>query len=765
LSWMRRIKGAIGRIASSRLGRVFGKYLGYQMAGLAVGTGFEIASLFTMEATLQQALADMGKALEDLGKQIQDNSKVLQGIRTAYLRHFITGSFLGRLSDRIASMLRARRWLGWFTGYIVFVEFSMLATELYQVIYQYVLARMQRFAMISLGNFPGEMESDLDYEKLYRDYREHPEEMAKQALKEFLDLQHDLNLIASFFDTVGANSALGHWLGFRSVARMVTNISWSLGIGWLSWIAVGPGMRYSIARGLEKFYREKIRPEEFTREMVQRLLRKGIADLSEAKREYEESLDKLDVKGRRNVENAVDRLAELGWSDDKIMAIIQDSWSLPPWERLQDLYEDKIVSDERLEEWFNKLGIHPGIRGDMLTLIKKRATSSVLKSYWSQMERLYLKGYINEDKLLEAYNLTISNVDVDSLRRLIIQLKDDEERKDEKVKFFIEQYRDNVIDEETLRSQLDDVIVRSDVLENLIALERQRKQPKIRVEPRETLERRLRRLENRLEIYQVRYRYESRLREQDLAVMDARITRTKTRYDAMIERIRRLAEIRAESILAEAQISAGYDVERAEARIRELTAVTEARISRFQAELEAIIKALEEEFETFRVATTYEVQARIRYWQTKLETASPDQRPIIEAKIQLLQELAALSVAEREQRVRTIVERYKARYNARIEELKERLEARVTFLRETAGLSRDEALARAREMAERIRKEAEERVKELEKRRDAELKELEERKKKLELQYDRRLEELETRIRQTREELEIVREALQKVSR
>ena len=68
-------------------------------------------------------------------------------------------------------------------------------------------------------------------------------------------------------------------------------------------------------------------------------------------------------------------------------------------------------------------------------------------------------------------------------------------------------------------------------------------------------------------------------------------------------------------------------------------------------------------------------------------------------------------------------------------------------------------------MAERIKAEAEERIKELEKRRDAELKELEERRKKLELQYDRRLEELETRIRQTREELEDVRTAIQHVSR
>jgi len=743
LSWMNRIKGAIGRIASSRLGRVFGKYLGYQATGLAVGTGVEIASLFTMEATLQQALADMGKALEDLGKQIQDNSKVLQGIRTAYLRNFVTGSFLGRLSDKIGDALKVRRWLGWFTGYIVFLEFSMLATELYQVIYQYVLARMQRFAMVSLGNFPGEMESDIDYDQLYKDYQEHPDEMAKKALKEFLDLQHDLNLIASFFDTVGANSALGHWLGFRSVARMVTNISWSLGIGWLSWIAVGPGMRYSIARGLEKFYKYQIRPEEFTREMVIRFLRRKIIEPPKAK----------------------EILAELGWRDDRIEKIIEDAWDYPSRSELQDLYEDKIITDDKLNEWFVKLGMHPKIREDMLTLTIKRATSSVMKSFISAVESNYLKGYRSYEELKDAYNLTISNINVDDLRALTIAEKDFGERNDERVKTLIEAFRDGTIDEETFRAQLSEIIVRPEVLENLVALEKQRKQPKIRVEPSQTLERRERTLSNRLEILQIQYRYQSKLREQDLAIMDARINRVKTRYDAEIERIRRLVEIRVETILEEANISAGYDVERAEARIRELTAITEAQISRLQAELEAIIKALQEEFETFRTATVYEVQARIRYWQAKLEEASPDQRPIIEAKIQLLQELAALSVIEREQRTQTIIERYKAKYNARIEEIKAKLEARVTFLRETAGLSRDEALARAREMAERIKAEAEEKIKELEKKRDAELKELEERKKKLELQYDRRLEELETRIRQTREELEDVRTALQRVSR
>ncbi|MCD6421650.1 MAG: hypothetical protein J7L17_04510, partial [Thaumarchaeota archaeon] len=658
------IKGGIGRIAKSRLSRVFGKVLGYEVAGMAVGTGMEIASMFFAEATLHQAIADMGKALQELDKAIQDNQDVLHGIRTAYLKNFVVGSFLGRLSSRIGSILRVRRWLGWFTAYIVFMEFSMLATELYQTIYKYVLARMQRFAMVPLGEFGENMDVDLDFGRLRALHRLDPRSMAVHALREFLDLQHDLNLIASFFDTVGSNSALGQWLGFRSVARMVTNISWSLGIGWLSWIAIGPGMRFSIARGLEKFYRRELRPEDFTREMVQRFLRRGIVDEEEAK-EY---------------------LRDLGWEEDKIVRIILDSWDYPSRTELQDLYEDKIITDDKLSEWFETLGIHPGIREDMLILTKKRATSSVLKSYISAVESNYLKGYRSYEFLKNAYNLTISNINVDDLRALTIAEKDFGERNDERVKTLVEAFRDGTIDEEAFRAQLSEIIVRPEVLENLVALEKQRKQPKIRVEPSETLERRLRRLENRLEILQIQYRYQSKLREQDLAVMDARISRVKTRYDAEIERIRRLAEIRAEAILEEANISAGYDVERAEARIRELTAVTEAQISRLQTELEAIIKALEEEFETFRVATTYEVQARIRYWQTKLETASPDQRPIIEAKIQLLQELAALSVVEREQRVRTVIERYRARYNARIEELKERLEARIAFLRETAGL-------------------------------------------------------------------------------
>jgi len=742
MSWMGRIKGALGRIAKSRLARYFGKNIGYQLSSLAIGTGFQIASLFTQEALIQSRIADLGKALDELDKAINEESKVLHGIRNVYLKTRAF-DFLARLSGRLQDIKGAPRWMGWFTGYIIFVEYSILITELYQTIYKYVLARMQRFTLFSLGDFGEGMDVDLNFDQLITMYRAFPEEMAKRALQEFLDLQHDLNLLISFFDAVGSNTALGEWLGFRSVARIISNISWSLGIGWLSWIAVGPGMRYTIARFMEKWYQKKLRPEEFTRELVSRFLRRKIIDPDDAK----------------------SILADLGWSDDKIEKLIEDSWDYPSRSELQDLYEDKIITDEKLNEWFVKLGIHPKIRDDMLALTKKRATASVLKSYWSQMERLYLKGYIDEDKLLEAYNLTISNVDVDNLRRLTIQLKDEEERKDEKVKFFIEQYRDGVIDEETLQSQLDDIIVRSDVLENLIALERQRKQPKIRVEPRETLERRIRTLENRLEIYQVRYQYESKLREQDLAVMDARITRVKTRYDAEIDRIKRLAEIRAEAILEEANISAGYDVERAEARIRELTAITEAQVNRLQAELDAIIKALQEEFETYRAATTYEVEARIRYWQAKLEEASPTQRPIIEAKIQLLQELAALSIIEREQRVQTVIERYKAKYNARIEEIKARLEARVTFLRETAGLSRDEALARAEAMAERIKAEAEERVAELEKRMEAELKELEERKKKLELQYERRLKELETRIGQIREELEITREALQKVSR
>ena len=115
---------------------------------------------------------------------------------------------------------------------------------------------------------------------------------------------------------------------------------------------------------MERFYKEKLRPEEFTRELVTRFLRKHII----------------------TVDDAREILASLGWSDDKIEKLIEDMWDYPSRSELQDLYEDKIITDDKLNEWFTKLGIHPKIREDMLTLTIKRATSSVMKSYVSAVE-------------------------------------------------------------------------------------------------------------------------------------------------------------------------------------------------------------------------------------------------------------------------------------------------------------------------------------------------------------------------------------------
>ena len=131
---------------------------------------------------------------------------------------------------------------------------------------------------------------------------------------------------------LGSHSVYGNALGLDVFARLLNNVSWALGIGWLSWIAIGPGMRFTLAQPLERLYRERLRPEEYTRELVTRFLRKRII----------------------SVEDAREILASLGWSDDKIEKLIEKKFRRP---RIALLLDDlfQAVGLDKAEQYVKSL--------------------------------------------------------------------------------------------------------------------------------------------------------------------------------------------------------------------------------------------------------------------------------------------------------------------------------------------------------------------------------------------------------------------------
>jgi len=75
---------------------------------------------------------------------------------------------------------------------------------------------------------------------------------------------------------------------------------WSLGLGWLSWVALSPFLSEAVAAPLQRLYRKEFRNLRITRSLIERALKVGMISEDEAR----------------------NRLAEMGYPDEDIDIIL-----------------------------------------------------------------------------------------------------------------------------------------------------------------------------------------------------------------------------------------------------------------------------------------------------------------------------------------------------------------------------------------------------------------------------------------------------------
>ena len=742
VGFLEKLKGTkLGKALTSRWAKFFGTEAAATALGLAVGEATQIGSIMLVDYLLMNHIADLGKALDELSSAIDRNSYMLDSIRDTLLKTRVLDA-ISRMTSRIASIKKAKRVLNWITGAVVFAEFSLIVIDFYEALFDYMLNRFQRFALIDFTPLMRDTRYANAFDSILKYYQTKDiNQIAQENMREFIDIQHDFNLLASFFGALGRTSAMGQWLGFDALARTITNVTWSLGIGWLSWVAMGPGMRATIADPLEKYYNRLLRPASLTRETIQSLWKRN----------------------EINDEKFNDLLALQGYSDENIAYLKSLVYDIPSRSELQDLYENKQINDEELRVWFDKLKYHPNIADRMLELLKRKATESVLKSYISQVESNFLKGYRTENEIIDAYNLRISNINEDNLRILALKEKDYGERCDERVKFFIQQFRDKKIDEETLRTNLANIIKRPEVLENIIALEKQRLKPDKVVEPDETIQKRKKTIENRLEILSLQLTHERDMMKNQLAIIDAERDRVIADYDSRIRALENSMNARIKWIEDELEVSLRLKAEEVEARIRELTAVVEAKIRRMEALLDAKIKAIEDEYEAYKTATDMEIDLRVSELESQKAGLPPEEAEAIDAKIDLLIAMKGIPVIRRSLIKEARIARLKSEHDANVGYLRDELQLRIAFLRETMEMTADEKRARAESMIERIKEEMSAKIADLQNDKARKLAEIDDRRKTVELRYFQRIEKLALQISQLEDELEVLESALRKI--
>jgi len=738
MAWARALGGRVARAIRGRISALLGRAATATGLSLAIGAGTELAGIAIAEYQLQSLINDLPRAMDEMMKAIADNRVLLDRIRTALLRtriQSVTARFVGRVAE-----LRGFRVFGtWFAVLILMQQFSILVTDVFKAIWDVTIARLQRFALVDFSDQQYERVGDMSLQNLLNEWRtKDPTEIAQINLKEFIDLQNDLTALSTYFDAIGRTSALGQWLGFSALARTITNVSWAFGIGWLSWVAVGPGMRATIAAPLEKYYNKLLRQTDLPRETVLRFWKKGLIDDEELR----------------------EKLAVLGISDHDIELLKKDELEQFTEAQVIDMLELGIVDEAEARRLLERLGW----RGEELNRRLELAVTSAkakLKERWiNKLESAYVDGLVSLSDIENARRLDLRTVNLDQLKGFILNLEQEIELARLKIKTFTEQFMDGTIDEETLRARLSEIIVVPAVLEAVVENLKARKQPKVSVSREETLERRRRTLENRLELLALQIRHQERLMSDALAVIDARIRRLIAERDAQVRRIRALADARISALRAEFEAFRNETADRIEARIAEIRAVADARVREALAELEARKAAIDEEIEVVRAATLFEVEERIEMLRrvAETQTGATQERTLI--RIEFLEAIKDLPVLRREAMAEIRKRQLEALTEAEVERIRAVAEAAEALLREMARVRIEEREAVLSAMVARIQEETEARIRELMERTEARLQALEEERRKTESGYRARIEALSLRADQVREELEVVQEAL-----
>ena len=139
-----------------------------------------------------------------------------------------------------------------------------------------------------------------------------------ERARRFINTVKNINLEQNIVSNVVA--AFDPQLG-RMVRDIYGSYIWSLGLGWLSWVALSPFLTTVLSRPLEKVFRKDYRPTDLSRSLIEKAYKQGLID----EKEFEE------------------RLAVLGYPDRDIkilkamiqLDLIEDSRSLTKSEILR----------------------------------------------------------------------------------------------------------------------------------------------------------------------------------------------------------------------------------------------------------------------------------------------------------------------------------------------------------------------------------------------------------------------------------------------
>jgi len=415
-------------------------------------------------------------------------------------------------------------------------------------------------------------------------------DQAKINAIRFFTLAGDLNIVASIFDIIGDIQILGTKLPGRAIGNMIRNISWTFGLGWMTWVVMSPVLRAAIAEPLETEIRYITRPQGWSETDIREL--------------YEYGIDKL--------EEHIQHLAELGYSDDKI-------------EKLIDLMKKRVWRDE-IRRWI------------------------------TDMANAYVKGYITDDELMKAIEMGYYTNEERQFRYWEERTRRETKIIDLRIDEIERAFKTGKIDENEARARLSEYIVEPRLIEAYIALWKQYRKPEELVDPLEEAQYRLERLKIRIEGLQKQIDHLEVIKKQQLDVYDAEIEELRARLEARIAAAKEefaayanktISEIEQRIIYYQALLpkATGLTRTRYEAAIEMLKAIAQVRVEERERRLQALIEKWQKETE-----------AKIKVIQERKEKYEEEMNERIDRLKSRLEEYELEKAA-----IERVIERLKAR--------------------------------------------------------------------------------------------------------
>jgi len=222
-----------------------------------------------------------------------------------------------------------------------------------------------------------------------RQLRIHPEEGLKAAHR-FLAVNLQFQMSAWLLHMLGDIKSFGI---FKSLKDLPNAISWSFGIGWLSWLVMGVPFRKGISEPLEVMYNRLYRPQLLTKAEYFKAYHRGL----------------LGKKALR------ERLADLGYADDLIAVLATLEREMFTDTDLSRLFEAGFIDESDIFQVLRDRGHRKDDAAVLAKEITTRRRRKIIDDICDTAERLYRKGRIDESlfrQFLERGGLRPEEIDL-----------------------------------------------------------------------------------------------------------------------------------------------------------------------------------------------------------------------------------------------------------------------------------------------------------------------------------------------------------------